>query len=102
MPVNEPGGNVEWTASDLVGPICESGDFLAKGRDMPPLAQGDLIAVRTAGAYGAVMSSTYNTRPLCAEVLVKGDKFAIVRERQTVEDLIARDRIPDWLEDPAG
>lgn len=97
VPVNEAGDNVEWTASDMVGPICESGDFLAKGRDMPPLAQGDLIAVRTAGAYGSVMSSTYNTRPLCAEVLVKGDKFAVVRERQTVEDLIARDRIPDWL-----
>jgi diaminopimelate decarboxylase len=99
IPVNETGDNAAWTPSDLVGPICESGDFLAKGRDMPPLAQGDLIAVRTAGAYGAVMGSTYNTRPLLPEVLVNGDKFAVVRERQTVDDLIAQDRIPEWLED---
>ena len=83
--------------TDVVGPICESGDFLAQERDLPPLVAGDLLMVRSAGAYGAVMASTYNTRPLVPEVLVDGDRYAVVRPRQTVEALIAADRVPPWL-----
>ena len=84
-------------ACDLVGPICESGDYIAKDRALPDFAEGDLLAVLSAGAYGAVMSSTYNSRPLIPEVLVKGEKFAVVRRRQTVEDAMALEKIPDWL-----
>ena len=83
-------------AYDVVGPVCESGDYLALGREMPPLAQGDLLAIRQAGAYGSVMSSTYNARPLAPELLVKGGKAAVVRGRQTVEELIALDRPAPW------
>ena len=82
---------------DVVGPVCETGDFLALDRALPPFAAGDLVAVMTAGAYGAVMASTYNTRPLVPEVLVNGARFAIVRPRVSVEDLIALDRLPPWL-----
>jgi len=81
---------------DVVGPVCESGDFFAHDREMPPLAAGDLVAVRQAGAYGAVMSSTYNARPLAAEVLVKGKNHAAVRERQTIEELIGLDTLAPW------
>jgi len=81
---------------DVVGPVCESGDFFAHDREMPPLAAGDLVAVRQAGAYGAVMSSTYNARPLAAEVLVKGRNHAPVRARQTLADLIAQDALAPW------
>lgn len=97
--VAEPDPGVERVSVDVVGPICETGDTFAKNRPLPPIQAGDLLALRTAGAYGAVQASTYNTRPLVAEVMVDGDKFAIVRERMEVEDLIALDRIPDWLED---
>lgn len=83
-------------AYDIVGPVCESGDYIALGRDMPRLADGDLVAIRQAGAYGAVMSSTYNARPLAPELLVKGRNVAVVRERQTVEALIALDRPAPW------
>ena len=82
---------------DVVGPVCETGDYLALARLMPVVDQGDLIAFMTAGAYGAVQASTYNTRPLVPEVLVKGDEFAVVRPRQTIEDLIGLDRLPPWL-----
>ncbi len=82
--------------ADVVGPVCETGDYLAKGRRLPKLQQGDLLAVMTAGAYGAVQSGTYNTRPLIPEVLVKGDKWAIVRARQTYEELIGLDAIAPW------
>jgi diaminopimelate decarboxylase len=82
---------------DIVGPVCETGDFLAENRALPPFAPGDLIAVMTAGAYGAVMSSTYNTRPLVAEVLVNGEDFAVVRPRPSFEAMIGADRLPDWL-----
>lgn len=84
---------------DIVGPICETGDTFAKDRSLPPVQAGDLLAVRTAGAYGAVQASTYNTRPLIPEVMVNGGRFSIVRERVDVEDLIALDRMPDWLDD---
>jgi diaminopimelate decarboxylase len=82
---------------DVVGPVCETGDYLALERDLAPLAAGDLIAFMTAGAYGAVMSSTYNTRRLVPEVLVRHDQFAIVRPRPSYAELLAQDRLPDWL-----
>ena len=83
--------------ADVVGPVCESGDFLARDREMPALKAGDLIAVGSAGAYGAVQASTYNSRLLVPEVLVNGDRFAVVRKRPSYEDLIALDTVPDWL-----
>ncbi len=83
---------------DIVGPVCETGDFLAEGRSLPAFRTDDLIAVMSAGAYGAVMSSTYNTRPLVPEVLVDGDRFAVVRPRIDTAALIAQDRLPPWLE----
>jgi diaminopimelate decarboxylase len=83
--------------TDVVGPICETGDFLARDREMKQTAQGDLLAVMSAGAYGFVMASNYNTRPRAAEVLVKGDKFSVVRKREDLEDLVRGEEIPDWL-----
>jgi diaminopimelate decarboxylase len=83
--------------ADIVGPICESGDFLAKDREMPAFRQGDLIAFMSAGAYGFAMSSNYNSRPRAAEVMVKGAAFEVVREREKVEDLIRGERIPSFL-----
>ncbi|PYC47817.1 diaminopimelate decarboxylase [Litorivita pollutaquae] len=97
IPVVEPAPGLEGATYDIVGPVCESGDTFAKGRDMPTLAAGDLIAFRSAGAYGAVMSSEYNTRPLIPEVLVKGDQFAVIRPRPTYEEIINRDTLPAWL-----
>ncbi len=82
---------------DVVGPICETGDTFTRERELPPLAPGDLIAFMSAGAYGAVMSSEYNSRLLVPEVLVQGDQYAVVRPRPTYEDMLARDRLPDWL-----
>ena len=82
--------------ADVVGPICETGDYFAKHRKMPEVQEGDLLAVMTAGAYGAVQSGTYNTRPLIAEVLVKGDRWAVVRPRQTYEELIGLDQLAQW------
>jgi len=73
---------------DIVGPVCESGDFFALDREMPEVHEGDLLAIMSAGAYGFVMASNYNSRPLPAEVLVRGDKFALIRQRQTWEDLV--------------
>ncbi|MFE3835916.1 diaminopimelate decarboxylase [Pseudogemmobacter sonorensis] len=81
---------------DVVGPVCETGDTFAKARELPLLAADDLVAFRSAGAYGAVMASEYNSRPLIPEVLVKGDQFAIIRERPTYEEMIARDKLPPW------
>jgi diaminopimelate decarboxylase len=83
--------------TDVVGPVCESGDYLALDRTMPEPSSGDLLAVMTAGAYGAVQSGTYNTRPLVPEVLVKDDKYAVVRPRIDVDALIAMDRTAPWL-----
>jgi len=82
---------------DVVGPVCETGDFIGLDRDLPRLKAGDLIAVSTAGAYGAVQAGTYNTRLLVPEVLVDGDRFHVVRPRQTYEELLGLDSIPDWL-----
>jgi diaminopimelate decarboxylase len=85
-------------AYDVVGPICETGDTFARNRTLPPLAAGDLVAFMTAGAYGAVMASTYNARDLVPEVLVSGDKLQIVRRRWTLQEQLSLERLPDWLE----
>ena len=83
--------------ADVVGPVCETGDYLAHGREMVEPRAGDLLCVLTAGAYGAVQSGTYNTRPLIPEVLVDGARYAVIRQRQSVEEIIAMDSVPDWL-----
>jgi diaminopimelate decarboxylase len=95
-PVNEPQDGGKTVAYDVVGPVCESGDTFTEGRELPPVKPGDLIAFMTAGAYGAVMASTYNLRPLVAEVVVKGDRFAVSRPRQSYDDLINADQTPGW------
>ncbi len=97
VPVIEPAPGTEPAKYDIVGPVCESGDTFAKAREMPPVQADDLVAFRSAGAYGAVMSSEYNSRPLIPEVLVDGDQFAVIRARPTYEDMIARDTLPPWL-----
>ena len=84
--------------TDVVGPICESGDFLARDRALPLLEPGELLAVGAAGAYGFVMASNYNSRPRAAEVLVRGDRYAVIRRRESVDDLLAHERIPDLLD----
>lgn len=95
IPIREPRGSARVRA-DVVGPVCESGDFFALQRELPPIADGELIAIGMVGAYGAVMSSTYNTRPLVPEVQVNGDRFAVTRPRLGVADLLALERTPDW------
>ncbi|TAH65389.1 MAG: diaminopimelate decarboxylase [Rhodopseudomonas palustris] len=97
LPINAPPAGGPEIVADVVGPVCESGDYLALSRRLPALKAGDLIAIMTAGAYGAVQSCTYNTRPLVPEVLVKGDQFAVIRPRLTVEQLIAMDQPAPWL-----
>lgn len=99
LPVNEESLSAPPLQQDIVGPVCETGDYLALDRNLPPFQQGDLIAVMTAGAYGAAMASTYNTRRLVPEVLVRGQEFALVRPRQDYQDLIGLDRMPPWLKD---
>ncbi|MEC9196007.1 MAG: diaminopimelate decarboxylase [Pseudomonadota bacterium] len=97
IPVVEAEAGAEQKPYDIVGPVCESGDTFAKQRNMPLTAAGDLVAFRSAGAYGAVMSSEYNTRPLIPEVLVKDDQYAVIRKRPTFDEIINRDTIPEWL-----
>ncbi|MCL4135555.1 UNVERIFIED_CONTAM: hypothetical protein GTU68_004430 [Idotea baltica] len=96
IPVIEPDVGVQSNPIDIVGPVCESGDTFAKQRDMPAVADGEMVAFRSAGAYGAVMSSEYNTRPMIPEVLVKGDQFAVIRARPSFEEMIKRDTVPEW------
>lgn len=96
-PVQEQAAGAEKILADVVGPVCEGGDYIAKERLLPVLQEGDLFAIGSAGAYGAVQSGTYNTRPLVPEVLVKDDKFHVVRPRVDVEALIALDQLPAWL-----
>jgi diaminopimelate decarboxylase len=96
-PVIEPASS-EKAVFDVVGPICESGDFLAKDRELPEVKQGDLLAVMGAGAYGFSMSSNYNSRLRVAEVMVKGKEYFVVRERETYTDLIRNEKVPRWLE----
>jgi diaminopimelate decarboxylase len=95
--VDEAQGSEPRVLQDIVGPVCETGDYLALDRNLPPFSPGDLMAVMTAGAYGAVMSSTYNTRLLVPEVLVCGEAYAVVRPRPSYEDLIGLDKLPPWL-----
>ena len=97
LPVTEPEPGAATRAFDVVGPVCETGDTFARARDLPPLAEGDLVAFRSAGAYGAVMASEYNTRPLVPEVLVAQDHFAVIRARPTIDEILKRDSIPEWL-----
>ena len=97
-PIAEPERNAGRIVADVVGPVCETGDYLALSRDLPAMKSGDLLALMTAGAYGAVTANTYNTRRLIPEVLVRGADHALVRPRPSYEDLIGLDRIPDWLD----
>ncbi|MEN8709066.1 MAG: diaminopimelate decarboxylase [Paracoccaceae bacterium] len=97
VPVHEPTAASDVEMYDVVGPVCETGDTFAKERSLPPLTADDLVAFRSAGAYGAVMASEYNSRPLIPEVLVDGDQFAVIRARPSIEEMIARDSVPDWL-----
>ena len=97
VPVNAPAPASPPMVYDIVGPVCESGDTFAKARAMPRVGAGDLVAFRTAGAYGAVMASEYNLRPLIPEVLVDGDQFAVIRPRPTFDEMLNRDSIPEWL-----
>ena len=96
-PVAEPSPDAPHIIADVVGPVCETGDYLALSRGMPAVKPGDLIAIMTAGAYGAVQANTYNTRLLVPEVLVRGSESAVVRPRPAYEDLIGLDRVPSWL-----
>ena len=97
VPLRQPAEGTAEAEFDVVGPVCESSDTFAKARSLPPLAAGDLVAFTGAGAYGAVMASTYNTRPLVPEVLVDKDRFAIVRKRPTFEEMVAGESLPPWL-----
>jgi diaminopimelate decarboxylase len=97
QPVRPPGIGTETLAYDVVGPVCETGDTFARGRVLPKLGSGDLVAFMSAGAYGAVMGGEYNTRPLAPEVLVRGDAFAVVRPRPTYEEMLAREPMAPWL-----
>lgn len=96
IPVRDAGKS-ENRVYDVVGPVCESADQFARNLALPPLSADDLVAILSAGAYGAVQASSYNARPLVPEVLVSGRRFAVTRPRQTVEEMIARERLPDWL-----
>lgn len=102
QPVRQPESNTPIIATDVVGPVCETGDTFGTQRRLPKLAAGDLLALRSAGAYGAVMASMYNSRDLIPEVLVQGDAYAVIRERLTVDDVLAREKVPGWLEDPGA
>jgi len=95
--VEEP-SDAEQITYDIVGPVCETGDYMAKARSLPRLKAGDLIAIMSAGAYGAVQASTYNTRPLVPEVLVHGDEFAVIRARPDYDEILKQDMIPLWLQ----
>jgi diaminopimelate decarboxylase len=96
-PLAEPAAGAPREPADLVGPVCETGDGFARARPLPPLAAGDLVAILSAGAYGAAMSSGYNTRLPVPEVLVRGNQFAVVRQRPSYEQVLAEDKLPPWL-----
>jgi diaminopimelate decarboxylase len=97
LPVREAAPDAATSPADVVGPVCETTDTFTRDRVLPPLAQGDLVAFMTAGAYGATMSSTYNTRPLVPEVLADGGRFAVIRARPSLDEMLALDLVPDWL-----
>jgi diaminopimelate decarboxylase len=96
-PLIEPAKDAGRVTYDVVGPVCETGDTFTRDRDLPPLGAGDLVAFLSAGAYGAAMSSEYNSRPLVPEVLVKGDQYAVIRPRPTYEEMLAREPMAPWL-----
>jgi len=96
-PLKEPAKDAGLVTYDVVGPVCETGDTFTRDRDLPPLGAGDLVAFLSAGAYGAAMSSEYNSRPLVPEVLVKGDDYAVIRPRPTYEEMLAREPMAPWL-----
>ncbi len=98
QPVKQPSADAESTAIDFVGPVCESGDTFATQRLSTRVEAGDLVDIMSAGAYGAVMASSYNTRPLTPEVLVNEDKFAIIRRRPDYDDILAQEHIPNWVD----
>ncbi len=97
LPVRRPPAGARSAPADVVGPICETGDYLALGRDLPPVEPGDLLAVMSAGAYGAVQAGTYNTRLLVPEVMVSGTQWAVIRPKGSYDDLIGLDRVPAWI-----
>jgi diaminopimelate decarboxylase len=97
IPVAEPKPGTPVIVTDVAGPVCETGDYLALDRPLPELRAGDLISVMTAGAYGAVLSSEYNSRLLVPEVLVDGSRYWVTRPRPTYADMLAKERLPDWL-----
>ena len=101
-PVRQPRPETATVRCDIVGPICESGDYLALNRDLPALAAGELVMIRSTGAYGAVMGSTYNTRPLAPEVMVDGTRFAVTRPRPTIDEMLAAERFPPWMDPTKG
>ena len=101
VPVRRPPAGKTQPA-DVVGPVCETGDILAKAVPLPHLSPDDLVAIETAGAYGAVMASTYNTRLPVAEVMVNGDEFCVIRPRPDYDALLSLDRMPPWLENSTG
>lgn len=96
-PLKAPGSGLVEETYDVVGPICETGDTFTKSRDLPVMEAGDFLVIHSAGAYGAAQSSQYNTRPLVPEVLVNGDKYAVIRERPKIEDILSSETIPDWM-----
>jgi len=97
IPVSDPALIPNVYQYDVVGPVCETGDMFASQRTLSEMTAGDLVAVLSAGAYGAVMASEYNSRPLVPEVLVQGDKFFTIRKRPLMKEIISRDLIPSWL-----
>ena len=98
VPVRRPRPGAATIRCDIVGPVCESGDYLAQNRDLPSLSAGDLVMIRSAGAYGAVMASSYNSRPLAPEVMVDGTRFAVVRARPSIDEMLSSERFPPWME----
>ncbi|MCF6220641.1 MAG: diaminopimelate decarboxylase [Robiginitomaculum sp.] len=96
-PVRKKSETSEIIAYDVVGPVCETGDTFTKMREMPKMQEGDLVAIRSAGAYGAVQSSEYNTRPQVPEVLVSGDQYAVIRKRPSIQDILDREDVPNWI-----
>ena len=97
VPVVESAPGTPTIVTDVAGPVCETGDYLALSRSLPKLHAGDLISVMTAGAYGAVLASEYNSRLLVPEVLVAGDRYSVTRPRPGYDDMLARERLPNWL-----
>jgi diaminopimelate decarboxylase len=97
LPVVEPKPGTPIVISDIAGPVCETGDYLALARPLPELRAGDLISVMTAGAYGAVLASEYNSRLLVPEVLVSGNRYSVTRPRPSYGDMLAKERLPEWL-----